>query len=159
MKKECPIPKILLAVDGSEDSKRATYYTACLAQAFEDKVTKITIFFVVEVEYPRGIRELSQKERKRLLRQLEETKFEEANFILEEAEKILIDYGISKDKIEKKVVEGKPWEEIIREGREGGYSIVVLGKKGKSKIEEFIMGSVAKMVVDRAKGLAVLLVE
>ena len=159
MKLACPVPKILLAVDGSESSNKAAAYVACLAQAFGDKVTKITVLHVLDKTYPKGLWELAPGERDKILKKSHEEENKNASSILNKTEKILLEYDISKGKIEKKIRVGKPWEEIILEGEEGGYSIAVLGKKGRSKIEELVAGSTAKMVVDRAKGLGILLIE
>ncbi|NOZ58431.1 MAG: universal stress protein [Euryarchaeota archaeon] len=51
--------------------------------------------------------------------------------------------------VETKLREGTPSEEIIREAREGGYDLIVLGSRGTTP-EALALGSVVQRVVRRA---------
>lgn len=48
-----------------------------------------------------------------------------------------------------KVVTGDPVTEIIREASDGGYDLVVIGKRGTGLVEEAIMGTTARRVIRR----------
>ena len=45
--------------------------------------------------------------------------------------------------------------ELLRLAEEGGYGTVVVGRRGVSKQEEFLFGSVSTKIIHAAKGLAV----
>jgi nucleotide-binding universal stress UspA family protein len=53
-------------------------------------------------------------------------------------------------KIQTEVVEGHAAEEILRYIRERTCDMIVLGQKGKSEIDEILLGSVARRVSHRA---------
>jgi nucleotide-binding universal stress UspA family protein len=50
-------------------------------------------------------------------------------------------------KIRTKVVSGTPFREIVREAREGGYDLVVIGTHGRTGLRHVFLGSVAENVV------------
>ena len=45
--------------------------------------------------------------------------------------------------------------DILMEARKGGYGTIVLGRRGISKVREFLMGRVTNKVLNGAEGLAV----
>ena len=59
---------------------------------------------------------------------------------------------------ERKVRTGDPAEEIHAEVREGRHDLVVLASSGKSRLEQFFLGSVARRVCEAA-GASVLLMK
>ncbi len=52
---------------------------------------------------------------------------------------------------ERKVRTGDPAEEILAEIREGQYDLVVLGSRGMSAVERFLVGSVSRRVCEAAE--------
>jgi nucleotide-binding universal stress UspA family protein len=52
--------------------------------------------------------------------------------------------------LEHKLVEGDPAMEIIREAREAGCDLIVLGTHGRTGLRRLLMGSVAEEVVRKA---------
>ena len=46
-----------------------------------------------------------------------------------------------------KVVTGDPVSEIVREASDGGYDLVVIGKRGAGLIKETVMGTTARRVI------------
>ena len=45
--------------------------------------------------------------------------------------------------------------EILQQAGKGGFGTVVIGRRGVSKQEEFLFGSVSSKIINAAKGLAV----
>lgn len=53
-------------------------------------------------------------------------------------------------KIKKKVVEGLPATEIVKEAKKGGFDLIVVGARGLGFVEELFLGSVSDIVVDKS---------
>lgn len=75
--------------------------------------------------------------------------------VLAQAREALRQEGLEADR---KVRTGDPADEILAEIRTGGYDLVVLASTGKSRIERFLLGSVAQRVCEAAE-TSVLLVK
>jgi nucleotide-binding universal stress UspA family protein len=157
MSEKCPIPKILLAVDGSDNSKRAVEHIACLVSTFK-KTPKITLLHVLPIS-DKAKWVLEEEMHEELIDKLEEIRRSKFNKIFEEAEESLEKYGVKKDVISRKVRIGDPAKKIVEEAEEGKYTTIVMGKRGRSKIAEALVGSVTKTVVDRAKDYDIYIVK
>ena len=48
--------------------------------------------------------------------------------------------------------------DIVKEAKDGRYGTIVMGRRGLSKVREFLMGRVTNKVLDRAEGFAVWIV-
>ena len=48
--------------------------------------------------------------------------------------------------------------DIIREARKGAYSTIVMGRRGLSKVKDFLMGRVTSKVLNQAEDFAVWIV-
>ena len=65
--------------------------------------------------------------------------------------------GVEGDRISTKILTGvaSRAKAIVEEAKNGGYGTIVVGRKGLSRVEEFIMGRVSNKVVELAKEMAV----
>ncbi|PGZ46234.1 universal stress protein [Bacillus anthracis] len=129
--------KILLAVDGSEHSLRATQEAVKIASLIKD--CKVEIVFVVdfsktknEVLHAQGKEELELSRRKRLL----------------PIEEKLLSNGVS---YEIKVLHGEPGPTIVDYANKGSFDLVVLGSRGLNALQEMVLGSVSHKVAKRVK--------
>jgi nucleotide-binding universal stress UspA family protein len=52
---------------------------------------------------------------------------------------------------EKIIAEGNPSEEILRQSRESGMDLLVMGSIGRTGLEKIMLGSVAEKVVRHSK--------
>jgi nucleotide-binding universal stress UspA family protein len=138
MKLQCPIPKILLPVDGSEHSKRAVQFAGCLGASLGKSLSGLTLFYVKS-----GIKDQHTEERVKLF--------------LDEGERTLRDLGTGVE-IEKLVVNGDPAQEIIRIANEGKFSTIIMARRGLSEIKSLIMGSVTNKVIHSASRQTVYIV-
>ena len=48
--------------------------------------------------------------------------------------------------------------DILQEAKEGGYGTIVMGRRGLSKVHEFLLGRVTTKVLQRAEKFAVWIV-
>ena len=65
--------------------------------------------------------------------------------------------GIEGDRISTKIVTGvsSRAKAVVEEAKNGGYSTIVVGRRGLSRVEEFFMGRVSKKVMQLAQEMAV----
>ncbi len=129
----CPIPKILVPVDGSMYSMKGVDHAACLASTFSGSISGITLLQVINVDRSEESEDLKK----------------EAQQILEDAKNMFIQAGVSEGLITTKLKTGKPAEEITREVEEDNCSLIIVGRKGRSTIKDLILGGVSTSVLQQ----------
>ena len=145
--------RMLLAVDASDNASKAVDYVGKIAKAPD---VEITLFHVVrrlgflddptlrdhEVE---GFWEEVKRDIPRMTRYYKER--------LEKA-------GVKGSRISSQVNlhSASRAKDILTEAREGAYGTIVMGRRGLSKVREFLMGRVTSKVLHRAEGFAVWIV-
>ncbi|HIH37156.1 MAG TPA: universal stress protein [Methanocellales archaeon] len=122
--------KILVAYDGSEDSKRALDWAVELAKCTQSSITILTVvpsaarmFAFADIIIPGTF------------------KSQALNMIQEAAKHI---QGIPVTCI---LREGDIADEILRASEDLGCDLIVMGRRGLGKIDRFLLGSVAEKVV------------
>ncbi len=138
---ECPVPEILVPVDGSTYSMKGVEHCACLAGTFKDFISGITLFNVIDSERDKG-----------------EDEEKDSQQILDAAKAVFLRAGVSEDRITTKFRSGKPAEEIIKEAKEEDYNLIVLGRKGRSTIKDLILGGVSTKVLQHCGNAAIAIV-
>jgi nucleotide-binding universal stress UspA family protein len=129
--------KILVAFDGSPKAYEAFEFALKLA-AVCNSGAEITVLSVAQPPEPIDIVEVdavldaAREHYGKLLRELRE-KAKERNV-----------------EIKTEIVEGHPADQIVRYARENGIDQIVMGQRGKSKIESWLLGSVSKRVASYA---------
>lgn len=144
----------LVAVEGSESSKRAVMYVADLLGGFPGvSVTLFTIIPVPEEDF------FDQVEDERVW--IKE-KTEGAKALLENYRQILLHSGFTEEKVNIRIClnEGTSFVEAILETHcDLSCCTVVVGRHHKSKTEEFLFGSISNKLIHEAKNCAVWVVE
>ena len=74
---------------------------------------------------------------------------------------MLLNASISESQLKTKVVDGTrdAATDILKEARSGGYGTLVLGRRGRSGVKEFFMGSITSKVMQDYAGMAVWIVQ
>ena len=129
--------KILLAVDGSDNSLRAAQYASKIVENFPG--SRITILFVdtlaVQVKIKGGV----------LPSNYEDLAKQGVKDILEKTEKIFSDKALPYNI---KVLEGYDVAETICDfAREYNYDQIVMGTRGLGNIQGIVLGSVSHKVI------------
>jgi nucleotide-binding universal stress UspA family protein len=138
--------KILVALDGSDSSKRALHRAVVLAEKFESKLTLLTVFHrrvlppLVEEGGEMAVDDEIHESYWDSVRELHVG-------ILEEAER-LMRKSYPKVRVEAVLAEGRPSVEICREAREREVGLVVVGNSGVGGIKGWLLGSTSRSVVD-----------
>jgi nucleotide-binding universal stress UspA family protein len=133
-----PVSKILVPVDGSENSRRALAQAASMSGAG----SSITLLYVIEV--PPTVYVASQK-------LLDEVK---AKF-REESARVLDQYRAlaqkSKAAVDTVALEGDAAQSIIDYAQKGRFDMIVMGSRGMGKLKGMVLGSVSRKVLHHAK--------
>lgn len=135
--------KILVTVDDSIVSERVLNYVGEVVSCAADKV-QILLLHVYPDPPPFYYTEGHN------LTEYKEAKDQAARKIFDNAERILEKHHIAGKHITSSSVmtQGKTYSEVIIETRrQGEFGTVVLGRRGISKAEEFLFGSVSSAVI------------
>ena len=133
--------KILLAVDGSEQSYEAARALSGLAPA--EKLTVLTVVTVPGLSYPT----LGAGLAKDLSMQVEQAMQEEAAKVLDQSVAILPPHP---GPVTKSLELGAPAEVILNLAKEETYDLIVLGARGLGQLREHMFGSVSHRVMTHA---------
>ena len=137
---QCSIKRILVAVDGSENSLRAVEKSIEMALSFSASVVLLHVVSPSDPKYYSGKgKEPSCEEA------------EKGNSKLCEAIKMMEASRVLFDPV---VVTGNPAEAILSEAEgegEDGYDLIILGSKGDSGGQRFLFGSVAQKVTQHSR--------
>lgn len=150
--------KILVALDTSEEAKRTVDFVGAMIKG---KDWEVTFFHVIREDYFTSPRYQTSfvlhKEWEGKVRK----KFHEAEksivTVYEEGMKRLEKAGVNPDLIATKTVSGvaSRAKAIVDEARKGDFGTIVVGRRGLSRVEEFLMGRVSNKVLQLAKEMAV----
>jgi nucleotide-binding universal stress UspA family protein len=149
-----PTPyNILLALDQSEGAMRAVDYVGTM---FDGSGPELTLIHVL-----RGFDILEQRYDDRLDPEQEQEWMvagkKEMEFVFQEARTRLLNTGFDAKRLTTKIITDVSSRSgaIVQEARDGGHGTIVVGRRGLSKVEEFVMGRVSRKVIQLARERAV----
>jgi len=153
--------KILVALDDSRNAMRTIEFITKTFSPAENDVTLFSVLPDTAALCDMNSPELTPYflSQQSSFCQLEERKKQLVNEALKQARDILVKAGFDKDLVHLKVQAKKKGiaRDIIEEAR-SGYSIVVMGRRGLSGVQEFMLGSVSQKVIHGVKDISVLVV-
>ncbi|HKZ93067.1 MAG TPA: universal stress protein [Candidatus Bathyarchaeia archaeon] len=144
--------QILVAIDGSEHSRKALRHAIELAQRLGSKITLIYVYSAVVPFAPVGdafsAPTVTTPVSSTIATRITEDAKKLGAKILDEAEQTVKENNVI---VEKLLMEGDTVKEIVAEAAKGGYDLIVLGHRGMSKISEILLGSVSEGVSHKAR--------
>ena len=129
------IDKILMAYDGSDSSRRAFRFALDVAAKFNSELHVVTV--VHPPEFPDAV------EMEAILEAATDATEKEFESLRAEAAKA----GLT---LETELATGHPAEQIVHVATEMKADLIVMGHRGKSVMERWLVGSVSKRVVSYA---------
>jgi nucleotide-binding universal stress UspA family protein len=154
-KEEAPLNKnILIAVDDSDNSRRAVRYVGYLLGSMEG--VHVTLLHVIPEPEEDYFPEDDQKQ------QWLKKYREKLDAILDECRQMLVADGFEEDAVEKRLTLRycpSMAECILAERDERQYGTIVVGRQGLSRKEEFLFGSISSKIVNHARRCTVWVVE
>ena len=155
-----PLPKVLVALDNSDNAARAVEYVSKNFSA-DHEVTLFSVIPDTQVLCNIDSPELTPyfQSQRNVFCSLEDKKKQLIEAAANRAKDVLLKAGFKKEKITVKVQAKKKGiaRDIVAEA-ESGYDTIVMGRRGLSGIKEFMMGSVSQKVLNSAKDLSVIIV-
>jgi len=132
------IRKIVVAFDGSEQSSKAFEFALELTKLCPGVAPEIFVLSVAQPPEPIDIVEM-------------DAVIDSATQHYEELSRGLKEKAKERNvEIKTEVIVGHPADQIVRYAKERNADMVVMGQKGKSKIENWLLGSVSKRVATYA---------
>ncbi len=157
--------KILIAIDGSQCSRRAVEYIGRQFSGNHD--LRITLLHVLP--YPPApfwdeghmLSDEEKSARDHVIEKWLINQRAKLEPLFKETADALLEKGIGPEQIEKKSISDSSdvAESILEEVRDGGYQTLVLGRCGLSASKRFLMGSVTTKIVNHGSGMAICIVE
>ncbi len=138
--------KIIIAVDGSEISKKASGHAVELAKQNNGTIVAVHVIPPIDVTdietFKPGI----------LIKGLKQ----EGEKILSEVKEAALKQGVE---VQTVIEEGIPFEKICEIARDAGADLIVMGSHGRTGIGKVLIGSVTERVISKAKCCPVLVVK
>jgi nucleotide-binding universal stress UspA family protein len=131
--------KLLVPVDGSENSLRALEESIFLSKKLDAQITALHVMEKAPTVYIHP-----QKELEELLKNYRK----ESERILEKCQQIGKNNRIE---LNMAVSEGDVASKIIQYAEKGRFDMVVMGHRGSGKFKEMVLGSVSEKVLHRTK--------
>jgi len=155
MKKEKIEKRLLVAVDGSLNALKAVEYIGAIFK--EDPVLKVSIIYVIP-PLPPILYETSEEQelidwQSSYRSKLEKKYRQQADEILGKAKKMLKDSGWTEGQFEDIALPGRsgPAPDLLFYAEQGLFDALVMGRRGKTKWEKIIMGSVTDKIIHAQK--------
>ncbi|MCX6676527.1 MAG: universal stress protein [Methanothrix sp.] len=144
------IKKIMIAIDGSDTSKKAATIGIDIAHRANGSITAVYIMETLRLAHLPGYATLPGLKDK-ILELMQEEGQQATQFVEDQAQMMKVPC----DKI---IAQGNPSEELLRIARERGMDLLIMGNLGRTRMEKFLLGSVAEKVVLRS-AIPVLLIK
>ncbi len=132
------LKKILVAFDGSQEACRAFEFALKLSKECQAKEREILVLSVSQPPEPADIVEV-----KAVIDSA--TEYYKKEF--EKLQTLAKDYNVQ---IKTEIVVGHPADQIVRYAAENQVDIIIMGQRGMSKIERWLLGSVSRRVATYA---------
>lgn len=132
------IKRILVPTDFSEPGKSALLYAVAFADQFG---AAVDLIHVVEPPPPGALLNYTP------LQELKDSLRSDAEEQMEELHEAWADYAFPVNRL---IVEGHPFVEILRHAKESETDLIVMGTHGRGAIAHMLLGSVTERIVRKA---------
>ncbi len=136
----CAPKRILVAVDGSDPSRAALEEAALLAHLMKEHLESFVILTTINIARYAEHVEMGLKPEA------------EAASILSDAEDVTVEYGVDPNKIEMITKCGRPVDAVCNEAKDRDIDLVFVGRNGRSRLQELVLGSVSRGILHRCEG-------
>lgn len=151
--------KILLAYDGSDLALDSVRY---ISEAFPSDRTEVVIFYV-ETKIPRSFwkmeRELDFRFQSPQIRAAMAERKKKVNLAMENAKNILLESGMPSHAVQARVhIKNQSLVQDIIEESHQGYDALVIGRKGHSRIKDFLIDTLPMKLLGKIKHIPLIVV-
>lgn len=155
--------RILLPFDGSPSARLAARYAAALVQGSGGSVEQVTLIYISGGSYLArhvqnvDLRVVRLEQTAEWQRLKEQRLAQEIRPLLAEGREILSRAGVQVP-VDIQVGAGRIGEQLLSIARQGGYTAIIMGRRGLSPFKELLLGSVTQYVLTHAQGMTVFVV-
>lgn len=139
---EAPFGRVLVAVDFSPQSLPCLMLAQRVAPDAE-----IVLMHAFEVPFEGKLRHAGVDDE-----QVGHMRIAAKQRALQEMNRLVVEAGLPEERVQRVLVHGEPTRAILDAEREHGCDLIVLGRQGKSLLEEWLVGSVARHVLGFSSG-------
>jgi len=133
------IKKIMIAIDGSDTSKKAAIIGIDIAHRANGSITAVYVMETLRLAHLPGYATMPGLKEK-ILELMQEEGQQAMQFVEDQAQMMTVS-------CHKIVAEGSPSEELIKISQSLGMDLLIMGSLGRTGMEKFLLGSVAEKVV------------
>lgn len=153
--------RILVAFDDSENAMRAVEHVA----RYYDRDSRVTLFSVIPEYDFKCLMDLTSMNPHQIevhdsiCRDLQNEKKKQVEPLLQQAKNMLLRSGFDDKNVMVKIdrKSSDVAREIVKEAV-AGYDTIVMGRRGRSPLKEFLLGSISQKVLHAVKDQSVLMV-
>ena len=140
--------RILVALDGSEQSYKALDHAAAIAEKFGSELTLLTVVPRVMIPiFPNaGFGAVTMTSAKNMIQEQEKMEVFYQNVLTEAEARVRLEHPDLSVRI--MLREGCPSATIVDVAEKDGYDLIVMGSRGIRGIKGWILGSTSRRVVD-----------
>lgn len=135
--------KILVPIDGSIASINAAKKAVEVAKHYGSSITFISVTHLPDITNFDKYNENWLEDYEKLAQKIKD---EESKIV----DSIIRNLDFVEIKCDKMIVTGEPYDKIISVASEGKYDLIVMGRRGFSKIRRFFLGSVTQRVLSES---------
>jgi nucleotide-binding universal stress UspA family protein len=135
--------KILVPIDGSIASINAAKKAVEVAKHYGSDITFITVAKVPQLSEYKGFDKNWMDDYDKLVTKIKEEETKMLDSLIQKLDFVEI-------KCSKIIASGEPYDEILRIATEGRFDLIVMGRRGMSKIRRFVLGSVTQRVISES---------
>jgi len=128
------LKKILVAFDGSQQSNKAFDFALDMSGLCAGAISELIVISVVQPPEPADIVEVDA---------IIDSATQHYEELFKELKEKAKEKGMA---IKTEVLVGHPADQIVRYAKDQNCDVIVLGRKGKSRVERWLLGSVSKRV-------------
>jgi nucleotide-binding universal stress UspA family protein len=153
--------KILVALDDSANAMRAVEQIAKICSP-ENQITLFSVLPEVDFKCLMDLNTLNREQldlHYSLCEDMHKQKKQQVDLALKKAKNLLLQSGFAEKNITLKI--DRRSSDIVRDiinEADDGYDIIVMGRRGRSSLKEFILGSISQKVLHSVKDKSVMIV-
>jgi nucleotide-binding universal stress UspA family protein len=139
------IKKVLVAVDGSENSLRALSFALDIAEKYAASVLIVNVFQFPALYASPDDPLVYSGSRAAFIKDLRRVQEETLAKAVDEAKRLKPGLEVAGE-----LKEGEPAAQIVEAAKEGGFDVIVVGHRGLSRLSEVFLGGVSERIAHQA---------
>jgi nucleotide-binding universal stress UspA family protein len=136
------IKKVMIAIDGSDTSKKAAGIGIDIARRANGTVVAVYVMDISRLSHLPGYATLPGLKEK-ILALIQDEGKQATEFVLNCSQNMSVPCRAI-------IAQGNPADELLKAAKEEKADLIVMGKVGRTAVEKFLLGSVAEKVVSQS---------